>query len=137
MRQIERTPPSGAGGFTLVEVLVALLLITIGVLAVAPMFVYAGRGTASSGDYGTVGALAVERLEQLRETHYSLLDEGGSLTSNVAGYYDTSEPGFVVRWEIEDNISPTLTKTITLRAMSLRSGTGPRRDVTLITLRGY
>ena len=37
------------GGFTLAEVLVALFLIGIGVLAAAPMFMYAMQGTAVGG----------------------------------------------------------------------------------------
>jgi len=60
-------------GFTLVEVLVALFLLALGLLAVAPMFVYATRVAAASADLGTVDARAVHRLEVLRATDFSAL----------------------------------------------------------------
>ena len=54
-------PAADARGFSLVEVLVALFLIGLGVLAAAPMFIYAMQGNATGADFGSVGAIAVER----------------------------------------------------------------------------
>lgn len=125
-----------AAGFTLIEVLLALFLIGLGVLAVAPMFVYATRGNATGADFGSVGAIAVERMELLREEAWHSLNTGGSLTANSTGFFDTSESGYLVRWQIADNASPSLTRVITVRAIALRQLSGPRREVTLTTLRG-
>jgi prepilin-type N-terminal cleavage/methylation domain-containing protein len=123
-------------GLTLVEVLVALFLIAIGLLAAAPMFVQAMQSNATGGDFGSVGAMALDRLELLRATNYTGLVPGGSLTSNVAGYFDNSNGGFVIRWEILTNTTPPGTKILNVRAISTRPGPGPRREVTITSLRG-
>ena len=127
-------------GFTLVEVLIALLLMAVGVLGTAPLFILAVQGNAIGGDFGQMGAIAVERLEQLRaESYYSAnLPPGGSLTSNVTGYFDDSNPDFLVRWTINDNIVRADTKTIAVRAIVLGTVTpgGQRKQITLGTLRG-
>lgn len=123
-------------GFSLIEVLVALFLIAVGVLAVAPMFIYASRGSATGGDFGRVGALAVERMERLRETEYESLAIGGSTTTSLSGYFDESDPDVIVRWQIAVHATPSETQRITVRAVSRRAGIGPRREVTLTTLRG-
>jgi prepilin-type N-terminal cleavage/methylation domain-containing protein len=130
----------GSSGFTLVEVLLALFLIAIGVLAAAPMFVYAMKGNAAGADFGSAGAIAVERMEVLRSTRYTDLDAGGDLNSDatVAGvdYFDNSNPEFTVRWLIVDNVAPADTKTITVEVTALRQVVGQRKGVTLTTLRG-
>jgi type II secretory pathway pseudopilin PulG len=121
---------------TLVEVLLALLLIGVGVLAAAPMFVYAMQGNAVGGDLGSVGAFAVERMELLRAQNYFAIPAGGSLTSDVTDYSDTSDPEVTVRWTITDNTAPNGTKTITVRAIANRQVVGEPKEVTLSTVRG-
>lgn len=129
-----------SNGFTLVEVMLALFLIAIGVLAAAPMFIYAMKGNAAGADFGTAGAIAVERMEVLRSTRYIDLDAGGDLTTDatVAGvdYFDNSDPDFTVRWQIADNVTPADTKTITVRVTAVRQVIGRQKGVTLTTLRG-
>jgi len=131
-----RNTSGGAGGFTLVEVMLALFLIGIGVLAAAPMFIYAMQGSAVGADFGWVGAVGVERMELLRAEDYSNLPAGGSLTANAAGYFDTSTPGVTVRWTITDNTTPARTKTITVLVAADRQVVGDRKNVTLTTIRG-
>lgn len=127
----------GARGFSLVEVLVALLLISLGLLAAAPMFVYAMQENAVGADLGTVGAVAVERMELLRSQNYGMLAPGGSLTGNVTGYFDNSHPDVTVRWTIADTtVGPVDVKTITVRAIAKRHVVGQRKSITMTTSRG-
>jgi len=126
----------GSKGFTLLEVLIAVFLIGIGVLAAAPMFVYAMQGNATGADFGSVGAVAVERMELLRADSYTNLAAGGSLTTNTTGYFDNSDPEVLVRWVITDNMTPVGTKTITVRAVANRQVIGLQKDVELTTVRG-
>lgn len=126
----------GCEGASLIEVLVALLLIGIGLLAVAPMFVSASRGNATGGDLGTVGAAGVERMEQLRATDYDNLVVGGSLTSDTPGYFDDSRAGLIVRWTVDPNATPPDTRIVTVWASTTTHLSGPRTEVTLTTLRG-
>jgi Tfp pilus assembly protein PilV len=124
-----------AGGFTLVEVLLALALLFVGLVAAAPMFVFAMKETAAGADMGFVGAAAVDRMELLRSTDFSSLPAGGSLTSSVTGYSDTSSPRCTVFWQIVDNGSPATEKTISVRAVATRQAIGNAKDVTLTSLR--
>ena len=124
------------GGFTLIEVLVALFIILVGVLAAAPMFITAVRGNATGADLGSVGAVAVERMEQFRREDFDNLVAGGDLDSNVADYSDTSDPEYTIRWLIQDNLLPTETKTISVRVIATRAMDGPRREITITSVRG-
>jgi len=132
----DRDAASRGAGFTLLEVLVALVLIGVGVLAAAPMFVYAMQGNAVAADFGSVGAIAVERMELLRSQAYGTLTPGGSLTASVNGYSDASNADYIVRWQIADNAVPAGTRSITVRAIAVRQVVGNRKEITLTTLRG-
>lgn len=126
-----------AHGFTLLEVVLALFLIAVGVIATAPLFVYAFQQNAGGGDMGEVGAAAVRRMELLRGTDYVFLDNGGSLTSDVTGFSDTSDDEVTVRWTIADNPNPPApTKLITVQAVATGRKIGARKRVTLISVRG-
>jgi prepilin-type N-terminal cleavage/methylation domain-containing protein len=131
-----RSAGDSSAGFSLVEVLIALFLIGIGVLAAAPMFIYAMQGNAVGGDFGTVGAVGVERMEVLRASDYASLVAGGSLTANVTNYFDDTDPEVTVRWSITDNVTPVGTKTITVRVIANRQVVGQRKEITLTTIRG-
>lgn len=132
----DRNVKTNGAGFTLVEVLVALFLIGIGVLAAAPMFIYAMEGNAVGADFGWVGAVAVERMEVLRATDYEALVAGGSLTTSVTNYFDSGNPDALVRWSITDNTTPSKSKTITVRVIATRQVVGQRKEITLTTIRG-
>ena len=64
------------GGFTLVEVMVSMTLLSVGALALASMLVRATRqaGAASSTAYQT--AMISGEVSRLGATPYDLLDEG-------------------------------------------------------------
>lgn len=70
-------------GAALLEVLLAVLLMGIGMLAVAPMFLTASNGNATNGDRNIVGATGVERMKLLREE-------------------DPEDPIFGVSWRLTD-----------------------------------
>ena len=128
-------------GLTLLETLIALVLLGFGILAVAPMFIYASGANEVGADYGTLGALAVDRMESLRELDFRdpLLADGGSLTENVStdyDYFDDSNADGIVRWEIIDNIAPPQTKTLRVRTISRRVALGLPKEVVVATVRG-
>ena len=125
-----------AQGFTLLEVVLALAIMAIGVIATAPLFVYATKENAGGGDMGSVGALAVERLEQLRGRSYYNLENGGDLQSNVDGFSDLSDPDFDVRWIVADSPNPPAgMKVVVVRTLSNREVIGKAKEVTVATLR--
>ena len=126
-----------ARGFTLLEVVIALFLIAIGVIATAPLFVFASQENAAGGDMGTIGAAAVRQMETLRATPYAALTDGGSLTGDVSGYSITTDPEVHLRWTIAVNPNPPApTKFITVRATAVGKSIGKRKSVTMVTVRG-
>jgi len=126
----------GQVGSSLVEVLVAMLLLAIGAVAVVPVFVSSTKRNAASADVSSLGAAATARLELLRNAPAYTLPPGGSLTTDVAGYSDTSDANFVVRWEIVDGGGPAGVKTIRSVAIATRQLYGRPEAVQLVTLRG-
>ena len=122
-------------GTSLLEVLVALLLIAMGALSVAPMFVSSADANASGAHISTLTSMATARMEALRATAFHNLIPGGSLTSNLVAYSDTTDPGVVLRWEIIDGGGPGDTKTIRLIAFVVRLRPGRPKSVELTTLR--
>ena len=122
-------------GATLLEVLVALFLAGLGMLAMAPLFVYATESSATAADLGTVGAQAVRRMEILRSRGFGSLAAGGSLTTSVAGFSDASDPDVTVWWTVSHNAFPPTRKTITVRARATRVVVGIPKEVTLSTVR--
>ena len=119
-------------GFTLVEVMIALVLILIVLLSAAPMFVYASQINSAGAEIGSATALAEERMELLRQEVFNNLPDGGDLRNNVAGYSDTSSDGFEVRWRITDSAGM---KRIEVRAVSLSQAPGPTKEASLTFLR--
>lgn len=125
-------------GMSLIECLAALLLLSLALLAVVPMFVQAIEDNTVNADLGVAGGLAVERMEQLRQEDFTsaVLAPGGNLEANAAGYFDASEPGYVVRWTVGTHPSLSHSKVVTVRDRSTRSPVGTPKQVTLTSVRG-
>jgi len=130
------TLPRNAAGFSLLEALVAIFFTSAALLAAAPLFVHASHATDAGADMGAVGAIAVDRMEQLRQELWRNFGTGGSLTTNVAGFFDDSDPDFLVRWQVTDNVSPSQTRSITVVVLPLTDQLGPRRSVEITSIRG-
>ena len=64
------------------------------------------------------------------------LPAGGDLQSDQTGYFDDSDPDFVVRWRITNNSAPSHSKRITVAAVARRASVGPQRQVELTVVRG-
>lgn len=117
-------------GFSLVEVMIAIVILTVGLLSLAQMMVVATNANALAGRMTASAALAKQQLELLKAAPFytnpanpsigamnPLLAEGGDLDSNVNGYFqlynadgEPVDPGdgslFVVRWQIERLVDP-------------------------------
>ena len=122
-------------GTSLLEVLIALFLLAVAVVSLAPMFMTSAAVGAAGGKIGTLNSVANDRMETLRAAPFHTLGAGGSLTSDVSGYSDTSDPDFPVRWEIVNGGGPTGTRTITVRALGISPIPGQSRSVELTSLR--
>ncbi len=114
-------------GFTLIEVLVSVVILTVGLLAVGTMQISAIRGNFMSGNTSIALSLASEKMEDLLNRRWDtatdpdLIDtrtgNNGNLSTTVAGQTDHEEAvsengivgvgGFYRRiWNIADTASP-------------------------------
>jgi prepilin-type N-terminal cleavage/methylation domain-containing protein len=126
----------GERGFSLIEVMIAILILTIGLLSLAQMMLIATNANALSGRMTASAALAKEQLELLKAAPFYLnpadisngsvnpmLQVGGDLDADtaVAGqdffqYYDPDgQPltpngpngaAYVVRWQVQQVVQP-------------------------------
>ena len=96
-------------GFSLLECVIAIFIVTIGLLAVAALSAVATQGEMFAFNSADASALAASKMEELKA---GTLTNGGSLTSNVSGYSDTPNWYFYRRWQISSG--PAGTKQITV-----------------------
>jgi type IV pilus assembly protein PilV len=110
-------------GMTLVEILVAVTVLIVGILAVAIMFPTSSGNIDHAGRTSTATALAQEKLEEIRNTLFDSIT-GGS--DNPSGYSRV--------WTVSDDGSyPFRLRRVTV-TVSWSSGLGRPHSVTLETL---
>jgi prepilin-type N-terminal cleavage/methylation domain-containing protein len=121
-------PAAGApeSGFTLIELMLAIIVLTVGILGLASTMASMTRYQDLSAAHADMTALADNRLEQLRvAASYRTADtlqlvEGGSLTIPTAPYTATvMERGrnYVLTWVVV--AGPGGTRGVTLRVAPL------------------
>lgn len=116
-----------ADGFSLVEVVVALALLTIGVFGALQLF---GQSTATNATARAITQttiFATDKIEQLRSRSIDdpLLDHSPpeALTSTVEGYADQPADQYVRRWSVEPLPSNPVDGVV-IRVVVTRIGSG-------------
>jgi Tfp pilus assembly protein PilV len=111
-----------SAGTTLIEVLVATLVLVSGVLAVAQLFLVAAATNAASHDTTVAATLAAQKMEQLLSTDLS--DATGLVDhvdrwGRVVGTNESPPPNalYTRRWSVE----PLSAETVAIRVRVGRS----------------
>ena len=101
------SPRSDERGFTLVEAMVSMVILTIGLVALAELLAVTMRLQQLGRNETSAVRLAEDLMDQLRSAYFGEVGTevgidprivvGGSLTANVANYNDTV-PGYRRRW---------------------------------------
>jgi type IV pilus assembly protein PilV len=113
-------------GFTLIECVIAIVLILIGLLAVYSLVVYSVNTQLRSGNLIKANSLARQKIEELKNLNKVA---GGSLTTNTTNYFDTPSTEFIRRWQISDD--PAGLKAITVTVVpSIPSTLQPQVSIT-------
>ena len=114
-----------AQGFTLIEVLIALAIFSIGILAVAGMQIQSVSLNATARLQTEATTLAVEKIETLKVLPYddADLDEGNNPHQEQAGSYS-------IVWEVEEALDLPI-KTITITVSNANPNA---KDVILSTI---
>jgi type IV pilus assembly protein PilV len=95
-----RRRPAGQAGFTIVEVMIAMLVLVVGLLGVASMLSAASRTTASNKAREQAVALSRELVEAARSQAYANLDPS-SAASLVQATPSLGDGGSAAGWQVE------------------------------------
>ena len=109
-------------GFTLLEVIIALFIFSIGLLAVASMQMTAIKGNYFSGTLTEATSWAGDQMETLMSLPYADPD--------LAAGSSTQEGIYTIAWSVADDDTTNNTKTITITV------TWPDRGLRTLVLAG-
>lgn len=70
-------------GFTLVEALVAIVILAVGLMAISNLLLVAGTSNAVASRSSAAAALATQQLERLKAIEFTALAAGGDLDADV------------------------------------------------------
>jgi prepilin-type N-terminal cleavage/methylation domain-containing protein len=139
-----KTSP-GQSGFTLIETVISMVLLAIIAMGVASLFSYSISATSSASDREMAGAVAQQRMEQLRSVAF----DDSSLSATSADGITTTVKRLGRNYSVVTIISDTglqgstiTQKTITVKvkplattAQALKNASTLYASVTLITTR--
>jgi type IV pilus modification protein PilV len=96
-------------GLTLLEVLVAMVVLSLGLLGLAKMQITAIQVNAASGRLTQGTAFAQDKVEQLMALPY----DDAKLDTQVRTYTETRPAqGYTITWTVDQNPAPGDVKTI-------------------------
>jgi len=110
-------------GYTLIEVLIAITIFAVGMLAVAGMQISAIRMNSTAGKLTNLSTWGMDKIEELSALRYShpFLDSAGNPHQERLGDYTIS-------WTVIDNNPVPNTKNITVTV----TGQGKRMDMSIL-----
>jgi type II secretory pathway pseudopilin PulG len=140
MRERDRKPTRrGEAGFTLVEALTAIVILSFGLMAVTNLLVVAASSNSVANQSTAAADMAARAMESLKLLPWNdpLLAVGGDVDSCVANYCRTDDiPGvgrIETRWEIL--VSDVRTRFIRVRSEGRGVLSGPRSRAEFTTFR--
>ncbi len=135
-------------GFTLIEVLVAMVVLSFGLIAITNLMLVAASSNTVANQSTAAATIASQQMEALKALRFTdtQLAAGGDLESDTAysGYTTVAGVGRIrTRWRIDDIVSsrgsnpsaPAGLKFITVRSEGLGALTGARSRAEFTTFR--
>ena len=143
MSETPQTAPSRSdAGFTLVEALIAIVVLVFGLIAITNLMIVAASSNAVANQSTAAAAIATQQLEELKRAPFSdtALVAGGSLSSDSTGYFsDTSVDGvgtIHTRWTIADVDATTKFITVQSEGTGALSRSRSRAQYTTFRVQG-
>jgi len=111
-------------GFTLIEVVVAVSIFAVGLLAIAVMHTSAIRANSTAGKITELSTWGLDRVEQLMSLPYN-----DPLLGVAGNPHQVTSDGYTVSWTISDNNPTQNTKLIRMTV------TGRGKTLNLVSVR--
>lgn len=125
------------GGFTLIEALVAMVVLSFGIISVANLMVVAASSNAVGNEGTAAATIASQEIERLTAIPYDLLPVGGDVTADTGGFFaDADVPGVGIihtRWQV--TAFQNQTRLITVRSEGTGALTRARSRAEFTTIR--
>lgn len=109
---------SSDNGFSLIETLIATVVLTIGLVGTAEFLAVALRSHQLAKGSAETTRYAQAKLEELTKANFSTspaiqISSAATLNSDVANYFDTPAAGFTRRWTVSAvTLDPALRKVV-------------------------
>jgi len=128
--------PTNERGFTLIEVLIAMVIMTIALVAMAELMAITLRIQMLGRNETASVRLVQSKIDQLVAVNFTNASVaiGGSLTSDVANYNDTPTAGYKRRWQIAAIAGETRVRTLTVTIIPAVKDSRTTRSVQLTTI---
>lgn len=120
----------GQAGFTLIEVIVALVVFAIGILALGLTVPSATRRIGRAGQQTRASSLAADRAETLLITPY---DHDDLLSGTHTDPANPIDGRYYVKWTVTDNQPITACKRIVVSVSRNSTNATPEAAVTIVT----
>lgn len=117
----------GSPGFTIIEMMIAILLIGVGLMGLAAMSSTVSRANVQSASLTDASALAQERIERFRGEDYAAIVSGSDVRRVDGVTYDRT-------WDVSADTPAAGLKTIVVTVTW--SARGSMHRTTLSTIRG-
>lgn len=138
-RSIEIERRDGEAGFTLIETLVAIVVLVFGLIAVTNLLLVGATNNSVANQGTAATAVATQQMETLKAQRFASLVPGGDLDADAAGYFLNQIVEGVgtinVRWTIVEPEDEPQLRMITVRAEGLGPMVRMRSRVELTTIR--
>ncbi len=137
----EKRENKKSDGFTLIEVTIAMAILSVGILGVAGMQVASMNSNRNAGNITSNATWAVTRVEDLMTLAYTHADIAAgvhtpslttdSIDNNSNGFIDEAGEGgnLTISWNVVDDSPVTRSKTVTVSLT--RTGQGGTKTVSL------
>jgi prepilin-type N-terminal cleavage/methylation domain-containing protein len=128
------------GGFTLIEVMITIGILTFGLLSLATVQIYAMRGGDRGRHMTHAAAIAESRMEQIQQDAWASIGDTGGFVADPVEHSAVklasgtlSERAYNVSYQITD-LQPSFTRAIDVRVSWTEKG-GETRSITLSSIR--
>jgi len=128
------TRPAGDAGFTLVEVLISMLVMTIGLVGIAALLAITTQMHIGAREAARSTRLAQDKFDELMKLNFAADPEvavGGDLDANEVDYFEEPMTGVTVRWVVADGPTDD-TRVVTVRVLNERAQQYRRTDLSTI-----